>query len=212
MTNNLVFGAGTSFNSGDLWNIKVLGDDGFGLFSWIASGIVDAADAGAAVINMSLGGPGGSQALEDAVNFAWNTGVVIVASAGNDNTNTPSFPAAYVNVISVAATDENDLKAFFSNFGDGVDVAAPGVGIFSTCPTHTNVIGCINFGSLNGTSQAAPFVSGLASLIKATFPLLSNQAIRLAIESSTDDVPGSGTLYQFGRINANAAIITAGTL
>ena len=212
ITNNLVFGAGTSFNSGNLWNIKVLGDDGTGPFSGIAAGIVDAADAGANVINMSLGGAGGSQALEDAVNLAFNNGVVIVASAGNDNTDTPSFPAAYANVISVAATDENDQKASFSNFGDGVDVAAPGVGIFSTCPTHANVLGCINFGSLNGTSQAAPFVSGLAALIKATFPLLNNQTIRQAIESSTDDVPGSGTLYQFGRINANSAIITAGTL
>lgn len=212
ITNNQLFGSGTSFNSSNLWNLKVLGDDGFGLFSWIAAGIVDATDAGAAVINMSLGGPAGSQALEDAVNYGWNNGVIIVASAGNDNTDLPSFPAAYKNVISVAATDQNDQKAGFSNFGDGVDVAAPGVGIFSTCPNQPNVIGCINFGALNGTSMAAPFVAGLACLIKATFPLLSNLSIRQAIELSTDTIPGSGTLYQFGRINALSAIIKAGTL
>lgn len=212
ITNNQLFGSGISFNCSNLWNLKVLGDDGFGLFSWIAAGIVDAANAGAAVINMSLAGPGGSQALEDAVNFAWNKGVVLIASAGNENTDAPSFPAAYANVISVAATDQNDQKASFSNFGDGVDVAAPGVEIFSTCPNQPNVIGCINFGPLNGTSQAAPFVAGLACLIKATFPLLTNQSIRQAIELSTDTVPGTGTLYQFGRINALSAIIKAGTL
>ncbi|WP_342431325.1 S8 family serine peptidase [Neobacillus sp. FSL H8-0543] len=212
ITNNLVNGAGTSFNSGNLWNLKVLGDDGFGLFSWIAAGIVDATNAGAHVINMSLGGADGSIMLEDAVNFAWNNGVVIVASAGNDNTNVPEFPAAYVNVISVAATDEDDQKASFSNFGDGVDVAAPGVGIYSTCPNHTNSIGCMNFGPLNGTSMASPFVAGLAALIRATFPLLSNQIIRQAIESSTDEVPGSGVLYQFGRINAEAAMIASETV
>ncbi len=212
ITDNHLFGAGTSFNSTNLWNIKVLADDGFGFFSWIAAGIVDATNAGAAVINMSLAGPDGSQVLEDAVRFSWNNGVVLIAAAGNEDTDTPSFPAAYENVISVAATDESDLKADFSNFGDGVDVAAPGVGIFSTCPNHQNVLGCINFGALNGTSMAAPFVGGLACLIRATFPLLSNSSIRQAIELSTDTIPGTGTLYQFGRINALSAIVRAGTL
>ncbi|WP_035322345.1 S8 family serine peptidase, partial [Peribacillus kribbensis] len=96
--------------------------------------------------------------------------------------------------------------------GDGVDVAAPGVNIFSTLPTFPNSEGPLNFGSLSGTSQATPFVAGLAGLIKATFPSLTNVQIRQAIESSTDDVPGAGTLYKFGRINANSAMIAAGEL
>ncbi|WP_432360998.1 S8 family serine peptidase [Sporosarcina sp. UB5] len=212
ITDNELFGAGVSFNTANLWNLKVLGDDGVGAFSWVAAGIVDATDARATVINMSLGSSFDSQLLRDAVVYAWDRGVVIVAAAGNDNTNAPFFPAAYENVISVAATDQNDEKASFSNFGDGVDVAAPGVGIYSTCPNHANVLGCINFGPLNGTSMATPFVAGLAALIKATFPILSNQSIRLAIESSTDAVPGSGVLYQFGRINANSALLNAGTV
>jgi thermitase len=189
--------------------LKVLGDDGFGLFSWVATGIVFAANQGAHIINMSLGGFTDSQLVSDAVNFAFNQGLVIVAAAGNDNVNIPFFPAAYPVVISVAATDENDLKASFSNFGDGVDVAAPGVNIWSTLPTFPNSEGILNFGPLQGTSMASPFVAGLAGLIKATFPLLTNVQIRQAIESSTDAVPGSGALYQFGRINANSAIIAA---
>lgn len=212
ITNNQLFGAGTSFNSAELWNMKVLNNSGFGLASWIASGIVEAADAGASVINMSLGGPVGSEAIEDAVIHAWIKGSVIIASAGNDNTDEPSFPASYKNVISVAATDRNDNKAVFSNFGDGVDVAAPGVEIFSTCPNGPNEIRCFGFGSLSGTSMAAPFVSGLAALIKATYPSLNNRKIRQAVELSTDSVPGSGTLYKFGRINSLSAINKANTL
>lgn len=212
ITDNLLYGAGISFNTAELWNYKVLADDGFGFDSWVAQGIVDAADDGAAVINMSLGGYFPSQVEEDAVNYAWNKGVVIVAAAGNDNTDFPFYPSSYENTISVAATNENDQKADFSNFGANVDIAAPGVNIFSTCPTHPNVIGCLNFGALSGTSMATPFVAGLTALIKATFPALNNEFIRFAIESSTDTVPGTGTLYRFGRINANSAILKAGTL
>ncbi|MFP7300575.1 S8 family peptidase [Neobacillus niacini] len=211
-TNNGLFGAGISFNSCDLWNLKVLGDDGTGLFSWIANGILFAANNGADIINMSFGSTTDSNLVSDAVTFAFNQGLVLVASAGNDNSSDPNFPAAYPVVISVAATDVNDQKASFSNFGDGVDVAAPGDNIFSTLPTFPNSQGALNFGSLSGTSQASPLVGGLAGLIKATFPSLTNVQIRQAIESTTDDVPGSGVLYQFGRINALSALIEAAEL
>lgn len=211
ITNNETHGASIAFNSANIWDIKVIGDGNNSTTDWIASGIIDAAVEGADVINMSLAFTP-AQTIEDAVNFAWASGVVIAAAAGNDNLNQSSFPARYENCISVAATDANDERADFSNFGEGVDVAAPGVDIWSTCPTFPNTQNCLNFGPKSGTSMATPFVAGLAGLIKATFPSLTNQQIRLAIESSTDEVPGSGVLYQFGRINADKAVIAAAGL
>ncbi|WP_077212315.1 S8 family peptidase [Bacillus dakarensis] len=213
ITNNNQFGAGTSFNSGNIWNYKVLGDTGTGSISWAIAAIIDAANTGAHIINMSFGHYGFVQAEQDAVDFAWSRGVLLIGSAGNDDNDNdiiPHYPSDYSNVISVAATDENDLKADFSNFGEtNVDIAAPGVDIFSTCPNHPNSIGCLNFGSLSGTSMSAPFVTGLGALIKATFPSLTNAQIRQAIESSTDTVPGTGTQYRLGRINALKAMIAA---
>lgn len=96
-----------------------------------------------------------SQIIRDAILYARQNIVVVVADAGNDNTNTQNYPAAYKYVISIAATNRNDRKASFSNFGASwVDVAAPGVNILSTCPNHNNKTGCVNYGSFSGTSMS----------------------------------------------------------
>lgn len=207
ITNNGIGVAGISFNAARLMNIKVLGDDGAGTSGSVARGIVFAANRGAAVISMSLGAPGGSRLIQDAVAFAASKGVVLVSAAGNDGANRRNYPAAYPQVISVAATNRNDRKSSFSNHGASwVDLAAPGVGILSTLPTHRNGLGVKRYGLLSGTSQATPFVSGLAALLKATYPRLNRVQIRRSIEQGTDRVPGAGALYRHGRINAFKAL------
>lgn len=198
-TNNAKGVAGVGFNS-SLMNVKVLGDNGSGFLSWVASGITYAADNGAKVINMSLGSTSSASTLENAVNYAWGKGVVIVAAAGNNNTSTLFYPAAYTNVIAVAATDSNDSKASFSNYGSWVDIAAPGKDIFSTMPNHSNRIGIKNYGYLSGTSMASPYVAGVAALVAAKFPALTNTDIRNKILGSTD--PASGFSPALGRVNA----------
>jgi len=111
------------YNSG-LLNVKVLNDQAAGYHSWVASGITWAADHGARVINMSLGWNSGSKTLENAVNYAWNKGVVLACAGGNDGNTRPTYPAKYDRCIAVAATDANDRKASFSSYGSKwMDVA-----------------------------------------------------------------------------------------
>jgi thermitase len=204
-TNNGIGVAGVGYNS-TIMNGKVLGDTGSGYYSWIANGIIWAVDNGAKVISMSLGGSSPSSTLESAVNYAWSKGVVLVAAAGNNGNTTPVYPAYYSNCIAVAATDSNDTKASFSTYGSWVDVAAPGVDIFSTLPNHTNKIGILNYGSLSGTSMATPHVAGLAGLVWATSYGTSNTSVRNRIQSTADPVIGTGTYWQYGRINAYKAV------
>ena len=108
-------------------NVKVLGDGGSGLYSWVCSGITWAADNGANVISLSLAGTMDSAALQSAVDYAWSKGAVVLAAAGNSANSTPNYPAAYANAMAVAATTDMDKLASFSNYGDWVDIAAPGI-------------------------------------------------------------------------------------
>lgn len=204
-TNNGLGVAGLGYDC-VIMNVKVLDDNGSGYYSWIASGITWAADNGAKVISMSLGGSSGSSTLQSAVNYAWGKGAVIVAAAGNSGSAAPVYPAYYSNCIAVAATDRNDAKASFSTYGSWVDVAAPGVSIFSTLPNHSNKIGSLNYGSLSGTSMATPHVAGLAGLVWATSYGISNTNVRNRIESTCDVIAGTGSYWQYGRINAFRAV------
>ena len=206
VTNNALGVAGVGYNCGIL-NGKVLADDGSGAYSWIASGIIWATDKGAKVINMSLGGRLGSYALLEAVNYAWNHGVVVVAAAGNNGTSKANYPAYYTNCIAVAATDSSDAKASFSNYGSWVDVAAPGVNIYSTMPNHSNAIGLTNYGSLSGTSMATPFVAGLAGLVWATSYRTSAASVRDRIESTAEQAESIWSAYGIERINAYQAVL-----
>ncbi|MEN3011091.1 MAG: S8 family peptidase [Candidatus Bipolaricaulaceae bacterium] len=203
VTNNARGVAGVGFNT-VLMNVKVLDDNGSGQYSWIANGIIWAADNGAHVINMSLGGPATSSTLEAAVRYAYSKGVVLVAAAGNENTSSPSYPAYYPECIAVAATDQNDVKASFSNYGAWVDIAAPGVSIYSTLPNHTNRTGVRNYGYLSGTSMAAPHVAGVAALIKARYPTLTNAQIAQRLLATGDPTTGFTTAIR--RVNAYRAV------
>ena len=196
-TNNNLGVAGAGYDS-QLLSVKVLSNTGQGYYSWIASGITWAVDNGAQVINLSLGGSYDSKTISDAISYAWSKGVVIVAAAGNSNNSNPVYPAYYDKVIAVGATDTSDKKAWFSNYGNWVDVAAPGVGIFST---YRN-----DYAEASGTSVATPFVSGVAALIKAHYPLWSNSDIRNKLEQSSDKIAQTGSYWTWGRVNACQAV------
>lgn len=186
-----------------LMNVKVLGDTGSGQFSWIASGITWAADNGAKVINLSLGSFTPSQLIQDAVNYAHGKGVVVVAAAGNFGVSQPFYPAYYSNVIAVGAVDQNGAKASFSNHGTWVDIAAPGVDIYSTLPNHPSSGGQQNFGKKSGTSMAAPFVAGVAAQVMA---VSSPNSVRSRLESTAIPIPGTGTYWMNGRVDAYDAV------
>jgi thermitase len=201
MTDNSIGVAGLGY-SASIMNVKVLSDMGAGSYSWITAGIIWAANNGADVINMSLGGPSTSSALEDAIDYAWSKGVVIVAAAGNNGDTTPMYPAYYSNCIAVAATDANDAKASWSNYGNWVDVAAPGVSIYSTLMEN-------GYGYMSGTSMASPHVAGLAALVLTTVSDTDgdgklNDEVRNQIEITCDDINVAG--IGSGRVNAYEAV------
>jgi thermitase len=174
--------------------------DSRGLFDTdIVQGIYWSVNNRAKAINLSLGAEQNSRILKHAVDYAWDRGVVVVAAAGNENTNRPSYPAAYGHVISVSATDQSNRKAPFSNYGTTVDVAAPGVDILSTVPGG-------GYGRKAGTSMASPHVAALAGLLAAQDR--SALEIRRRIQRSATDLGAKGKdpIYGYGLINANRAV------
>jgi len=207
-TNNSQGMAGLGYNT-SVMNVKVLGDNGTGGYSWIAQGVVWAADHGAKVINLSLGAQFGSSTLEDAINYAWNKGVVVVAAAGNNASSVPFYPAAYPNVIAVSSTDINDHLASSSNYGDWVDVAAPGTNIYSTLPLN-DPLQPGGYGLMGGTSIASPHVAGLAALVftrvtDSNVNGLINDEVRSCIEQNADSIGIAG--IGSGRINAYKSVL-----
>lgn len=184
--------------------VKVLGG-GSGTDSTIAEGVIWAADHGAHVATMSLGLYRRSAVLEAALQYALDKGVTLTASAGNngdenDPVTAPHLPSTHPGVIEVAASDAQDKRAYFSNYGKTVSVAAPGVDVLSC------VIG--GFGKMSGTSMAAPHVAGLAALVKAQHPDWSPAQMKAHIERSADDLGEAGfdPYYGHGRINALKAV------
>jgi thermitase len=177
--------------------VRVLDASGNGSLDDVAAGITYAADAGAKVISLSLGGPSSATTLQNAVNYAASKGVVVVAAAGNESTSAPSYPAYYSNAIAVAATDSYDRLASFSNYGSWVDVAAPGVDILSTVPGGY-------YAYMSGTSMATPLVAGIAGLLASQGRSASN--IRAAIENTATPISGTGTYFSKGRVNAANAV------
>lgn len=190
---------------------KVLNDSGVGSSSNLANGINWAVSNGAKVINMSIG-VRASRTLEAAVNNAWSKGVVLVAAAGNGGNQTKIYPGAYTNVIAVAATDNTDAKASFSTYGASwVDMAAPGVNVYSTFPNHTFVLGTQNKRSFgydvgNGTSMSSPIVAATAALVWSSQTAPTNASVRANVESTAEEIPGTGTYWEHGRVNACAAV------
>lgn len=204
VTNNGIGVAGVGYNV-DIMNVKVLGDGGSGTYGAIANGIIWAADNGANVINLSLGGTLASSTLESAVDYAWSKGCVVVAAAGNNASSAPFYPAYYANAMAVAATTDLDRLASFSDYGDWVDVAAPGISIYSTIPG--------GYGYMSGTSMASPYVAGLAALLFSQVTDTNgdgnlNDEVRAEIQATADNVGVSG--IGSGRIDAYRAVTQLG--
>lgn len=188
--------------------VKVLSKSGGGSYEGVANGIIYAADQGAHVINMSLGGPSPSKAVEDACKYAMSKGSVVIAAMGNDGRETVSYPAGVPGVIAVGSTDSADLRSSFSNMGKHISISAPGSKILATLPMLPNPIGKTEYGVLSGTSMATPAAAGLAALIRDKYPSLDINGVRAKLEQSSDDLGDKGfdKSFGFGRINALKAL------
>lgn len=177
--------------------VKVLDETGYGEISNVAKGIIYAVDNGADIINLSFGIKAKSQLIADAINYAKSKGVFVVAAAGNDNDN---FSPASDGAFTVAAMNYNYRKAYFSDYGNSIKVAAPGVQILSTVPG--------GFEAWDGTSMAAPVVSGIAAMVKAENPQLSPSQIEEILGSTATDIMYEGRDQQsgYGLVNGYNAI------
>jgi subtilisin family serine protease len=191
--------------SATLMAVRVLNAEGFGTATDVARGIRFAADNGADVINLSFGMSKNSAVIRDAVRYAEREKeVFLAASAGNSGISVDShFPAKYREVFAVAATDVDDQKASFSNFGRYVDIAAPGVGILSTYLHH-------GFASWSGTSMSTPIVAGAAALYLDRRPGSDPERIRDKLEDTARRInywgqPHAGMLGE-GRIDVEELV------
>ncbi len=220
-TNNGIGIAGVSWNS-KILPVKSIDTTGFGRESWLVQAIIYAVDNGADVILMSLGfidlGPGEVLPLvEDALEYAYENGIVCVASAGNEGSSVIYPAASDKYCIAVAATDYNDNRPYWSNFGPEVDVAAPGVRIIGPVPAWFYDEEDYDFipepyGYGRGTSASAAIVAGFVALIKSIKPWLEPDEIMDVIRFSADDVnadeyPGLDEFLGYGRINMEKALI-----
>ncbi len=209
-TNNGVGIASIGFNI-SLVAVKISSDTTDGsVMRFGYQGMVWAADHGANVMSLSWGGPGYYQTGQDVVNYAYNKGCVIVAAAGNDGNSTVTYPAGYNHVIAVAATNSDDTKASFSQYGSFVDVCAPGgnyngYGIFSTVDLPAT-----QYDYMEGTSMATPIVSGLCGLMLSEDSLLTPEKLEAILKATCDNIDIKNPDYKgelgAGRIDAYKAL------
>lgn len=183
-----------------LMPIKALGTEG-GSTSDVATAIRYAVDHGAHVINLSLGGSSGTEALLSAVRYAYSREIPVVAAMGNFGSAEPFYPAAYPETIAVGASDKYDLRWEPSNYGEDIDLVAPGAQILSAYYLD-------RYAYMNGTSMAAPHVSGVIGLLRSMFPNKTVEVLRSILTASTDDLgaPGWDIYYGAGRLNAYQAL------
>jgi len=201
-TNNGIGMAGMSWGS-PVMPVKVCDSTGSCAFSNVAKGMTWAADHGAKVINLSLGGTascGGT--LQSAADYAWSKGVFMAAASGNEGAPVDA-PANCNHVLAVGATDSTDTRTSWSNFGAGLALVAPGAGII--CPTLSG-----SYASCSGTSVASPHVAGAASLLMAQGA--SNSAAVTALEAGVDDLGAAGwdQYFGWGRLNVFKALLALG--
>ena len=176
-----------------------------------ASAIVYAADNGASIVNMSWGSERRSFVIQDAIDYAYSHGVVLVAAAGNSQKPEAIFPAAYRKVIAVASTEQNQQRFYQSNFGASIDIGAPGNVILSTQINN-------QYRHLTGTSMASPHVAGVAALLLAKRPTLTHEEIRHILINTTDPVYQEDSdewderFVGAGTVNAERALLASGVL
>lgn len=181
--------------------LKVLNAQGSGTGSDIMMAVQYAADNGASIISMSLGGTYFDEAEAEVYRDVIARGAVVIAASGNESSNQIGFPAGYEGVIAVGATDVNDQIADFSNTGEGLAISAPGVDVLSTIPGS-------GYDSFSGTSMATPYVAGVAALLRSVDANMSVADVRQRLLDSADDLgaPGYDTVYGAGRVNARKAL------
>jgi len=199
-TNNGIGVAGVSWAS-VVMPLVTVDATSFSAYSNVAAAIQYAADHNVRVINVSIGGTASSNALQAAVNYAWNRGSLVFAAAMNNGGTTPNYPAACDHAVAVSATDENDKLAVFSNYGTWLTLSAPGADILTTMNGG-------GYGYVNGTSFASPIAAGVAALVLAANPTLTNQQVLDILKQSADHPgqPGFDSNYGWGRVNAGKAI------
>jgi len=190
----------------DLYALKVLGANGSGYWSHIIAALQWAVDNDMDVVNMSLGATSAPKALQTACDKAYAAGVFLVAAAGNSGSGSVLYPAKYGSVIAVAATDSTDKRASFSSFGSQVELAAPGVGIYSTYMS--------GYATLSGTSMATPHVAGVAALVFASDRATNDDGkygianeVRIILQQTADDLGslGKDKYYGYGLVDAEEA-------
>jgi subtilisin family serine protease len=210
ITNNGAGVAGVAPNV-KILPVQVLSKEGYGSYESVANGIIWAADHGAKVISMSLGGPSNSAVITDAVKHALAKDAMLIAASGNDGNSSISYPAGVAGVMAVGATDSTDKIARFSQFGKHLSVSAPGVNVLATFPTYATDMPGVNYGSISGTSMATPQVAGLAALVRSKYPQLNQAQVKAHIEATADDTgtPGFDLYHGHGRINVFKALSTA---
>jgi subtilisin family serine protease len=184
--------------------VKVLDSTGSGSYANIASGITYAADHGAKVINLSLGGASSSSSLQDAVTYAVGKGATVVAAAGNGGCACILYPAAYSNVIAVGAVDGTNTISTYSDYGASLDVMAPGTN------WSTSMSASSGYAGFAGTSSATPDVTGLAALVLSVKPSLSPAEVATVLESTAQDLGSAGwdQYYGFGEVDFSAALLS----
>ncbi|WP_353855344.1 S8 family peptidase [Bacillus sp. Bos-x628] len=184
-----------------LYAVKVADQNGNGYYSWIIKGIEWAIENHMDVLNISMGGASESEALEEAVDRAYDKGLLIVASAGNAGSygslNTIDYPAKYSSVVAVASVDQRRQRAFDSSVGEEIEVSAPGVSTLSTIPNN-------EYGYKSGTSMASPHVAGAAAVILSKHPNLTNKEVRERL-SQTATKLGEPFYYGAGLVNLQKA-------
>jgi thermitase len=203
--NNAIGVAGVNW-AAKIMPVKVLSSSGAGTTSQVAQGLIWAADNGADVANMSLGGTTSANTLQNACDYALGKGVVLVAAAGNDGTSKLNYPAAYESVIAVAGLNFNcDALASWSSRGEGLDLSAPGTRIWGT--TYDG-----SYGYASGTSVASPFVAGYAALVLSVNPTLTPTDVRGVLTSTATDLGAAGwdPTYGWGRIHLERGLLSAG--
>lgn len=185
-----------------LINGRALDEGGSGSTSDIADAVEWAADQGADIINLSLGGGGYTSTMKNAVSYATDNGALVIAAAGNSGSSSVSYPAAYSECVAISAVDDNEQLASFSQYGEKVELCAPGVDVLSTT-TETRG----SYERLSGTSMATPVTSGVAGLTLAKWNL-TNSELRSHLKNTAEDIGLSENEQGSGQVDALAAVTT----